>query len=130
MVWPTWSWSPMPGCSIRRPTLTALNDADLPRFIVGSRTVKAFGDLATHFHWNGDAFTDGQIIDTITPHATTSKRPRRRGWPRAEPVWDPASHPRHWRAVWAYSRKRAVRDGRTLTRAENRALAVSRATSR
>ncbi len=103
--------------------LTALNDADL-RFIVGSRTVKAPGDLATHFHWNGDAFTDGQIIDTITPHATTSNKPPQARMTRAEPVWDPARHPRHWRAVWAYSRKRAVRDGRTLTAQENRALAV------
>ncbi len=103
--------------------LTALNDADL-RFIVGSRTVKAPGDLATHFHWNGDAFTDGQIIDTITPHATTSRKPPQARMTRAEPVWDPARHPRHWRAVWAYSRKRAVRDGHTLTAQENRALAV------
>jgi hypothetical protein len=102
--------------------LAALNDAQL-RFIVGSRAVKAPGDLATHFHWNGDAFTDGQIIDTITPHTTTSKAPQAR-MTRAEPVWDPAEHPGHWRAVWAYSRKRAMRDGRTLTAQENRAVSV------
>ena len=42
----------------------------------------------------------------------------------AEPVWDPGVHTRSWRAVWAYSRKRAVRDGHTLTLQENRAKAV------
>src|SRR5699024_3125767 len=44
--------------------LTALDDAGL-RFIVGSRAVKAPGDLASHFRWYGDAFTDGQLVDTI-----------------------------------------------------------------
>jgi hypothetical protein len=46
--------------------LTALDEAGLG-FIVGSRSVKAPIDLASHFHWNGDAFTDGQVIDTVTP---------------------------------------------------------------
>ena len=46
--------------------LSALNEAELG-FIVGSRSVKAPIDLASHFHWNGDVFTDGQIIDTVTP---------------------------------------------------------------
>ncbi len=51
--------------------LTALDEAGLG-FIVGSRSVKAPIDLASHFHWNGDVFTDGQIIDTVTPrHANT-----------------------------------------------------------
>ncbi len=34
------------------------------------------------------------------------------------------SHPGSWRAVWAYSAKRAARDSRTLTLQENRAKAV------
>jgi hypothetical protein len=38
--------------------LTALDEAGLG-FIVGSRTVKAPIDLASHFHWHGDVFTDG-----------------------------------------------------------------------
>ena len=46
--------------------LAALDEAELG-FIVGSRSVKAPIDLASHFHWNGDVFTDGQIIDTVTP---------------------------------------------------------------
>jgi len=101
--------------------LTALDEAGL-RFIVGSRQVKAPGDLANHFHWNGDAFEDGQLIDTITPrHGNTKTDTKRR---RKEPVWDAAEHPGHWRAVWAFSKKRATRDGHTLTAQENRARAV------
>lgn len=101
--------------------LTALDEAGL-RFIVGSRVTKAPADLANHFHWHGDAFTDGQLIDTITPrHGNTKTDTKRR---RREPVWDPKKYPGHWRAVWAYSRKRATRDGHTLTAQENRARAV------
>lgn len=101
--------------------LTVLDEANL-KFIVGSRQVKAPGDLANHFHWNGDAFEDGQLIDTITPrHGNTKTETKRR---RREPVWEPEEHPGHWRAVWAYSKKRASRDGHTLTAQENRARAV------
>jgi transposase len=46
--------------------LTAL-DAEGVFFIVGSRQTKAPIDLESHFRWNGAAFTDGQIIDTVTP---------------------------------------------------------------
>lgn len=45
--------------------LKELDEAGL-RFIVGSRVTKAPVDLGSHFRWHGDAFTDGQIIDTIT----------------------------------------------------------------
>jgi hypothetical protein len=37
---------------------------------------------------------------------------------------DPVEHERSWRAVWAYSTKRAVRDRKTLTLQENKAKAV------
>jgi hypothetical protein len=109
--------------------LSAANLKDLHaaglRFIVGSRVTKAPADLASHFRWHGDAFTDGQVIDTITPRvATTAARHVNDVNKRAEPVWDPAAHTRSWRAVWAYSRKRAVRDAKTLTLQENRAKAV------
>ncbi|CAM4010033.1 IS1634 family transposase [Helcobacillus massiliensis] len=70
----------------------------------------------------GIAFTDGQLIDTITPRHGNTRTERKKN--RREPVWDPEQHPGHWRAVWAYSRKRAVRDGHTLTAQENRARAV------
>ncbi|WP_430298492.1 IS1634 family transposase, partial [Sinomonas sp. B1-1] len=101
--------------------LRELDDAGL-RFIVGSRMTKAPTDLASHFRWNGNAFTDGQLIDTITPR--TGHRNENSTDLRAEPVWDPTQHPGSWRAVWAYSQKRAVRDGRTLTAQENRAREV------
>ena len=104
--------------------LKALDAAGL-RFIVGSRVTKAPADLESHFAWNGDAFTDGQVIDTITPRvATTKARTVNNSAERAEPVWDPAVHAKSWRAVWAYSTKRAVRDTKTLTLQENKAKAV------
>ncbi len=46
--------------------LRDLDQAEL-RFIVGSRVTKAPNDLQSHFRWHGTAFTDGQVIDTITP---------------------------------------------------------------
>jgi hypothetical protein len=101
--------------------LRELDEAQL-RFIVGSRVTKAPADLASHFRWYGDAFSDGQLIDTITPKTghTSENSPTL----RAEPVWDKTIHGGSWRAVWAYSTKRAVRDSRTLTWQENRAKAV------
>jgi hypothetical protein len=101
--------------------LRELDEANL-RFIVGSRAVKAPLDLASHFRWHGDAFTDGQLVDTITPRS--GRRSENNPNLRAEPVWDPSEHPGSWRAVWAYSAKRAARDGKTLTLQENRAKAV------
>ena len=69
--------------------LKDLDEAGL-RFIVGSRVTKAPADLASHFRWHGDAFTDRQLIDTITPRvATTTARAvndaaKKAGLP---PVW-------------------------------------------
>ena len=101
--------------------LAALDEARL-RFIVGARQVRAPGDLEAHFHWAGDAFTDGQLIDTVTPRrGSRSERDKSR---KAEPVWDPHTHPGSWRAVWVYSKKRAARDNQTLTAQANRARAV------
>ena len=101
--------------------LTALDDARL-RFIVGARTTRAPGDLEAHFHWHGDAPADGQVIDTITPkRGLNTERDKSR---KAEPVWDPHTHPGSWRAIWAYSKKRAARDNQTLTAQADRARAV------
>jgi len=101
--------------------LAALDEAGY-QFIVGSRAVKAPLDLASHFRWHGDAFTDGDIIDTVTPkQGRTSENDLN---VKAEPSWDPGTHPTSWRAVWAYSTKRFVRDNATLTLQENRAQAV------
>jgi hypothetical protein len=101
--------------------LNALDEAGY-KFIVGSRQTKAPIDLESHFHWHGDAFTDAQIIDTLTPKTgpnTDNDRSK-----RAEPVWDPTTHPGSWRAVWAYSTRRSARDNKALTAQENRARAV------
>ena len=84
---------------------------------------RAPGDFEAHFRWAGDAFTDGQLIDTITPNEAAAPRSGTKGV-RAEPIWDPATHPGSWRAVWAYSKKRAARDTQTLTAQANRARAV------
>ena len=98
--------------------LTALDEAGL-KFIVGSRVTKAPGDLTSLFHWHGDVFTDGQIIDTVTPrHARSVVDPVKK---RAEPIWDPVRHPTSWRAIWQYTRKRAVRGNQTLNAQEARA---------
>ncbi len=107
--------------------LSASNLRDLDQaglgFIVGSRQSTAPLDLVSHYRWHGEAFTDGQVIDTITPK-------HRRGAPendvnlKAEPEWDRQKHPGSWRAVWAYSGKRFARDNRTLNAQETRARAV------
>lgn len=101
--------------------LKELDEANL-RFIVGSRVTKAPVDLESHFRWHGDAFSDGQIIDTITPknRRVIENDPKK----KREPVWEPDQHPGSWRAVWAYSAKRAARDAKTLTLQENRAKEV------
>jgi hypothetical protein len=106
---------------LSRTNLKDLDEAGLS-FIVGSRMTKAPGDLESHFHWNGDDFTDRQIIDTVTPKHSRSRVNNIKR--RAEPVWDPAEHPKAWRAVWQYSAKRARRDTATLNAQEERARAV------
>ena len=103
--------------------LRDLDEASL-RFIVGSRVTKAPKDLEAHFRWHGDAFADGQIIDTITPRSGHHKEAASNPMIKTEPVWDPTQHSGSWRAVWAYSTKRAVRDNKTLTLQENKARAV------
>lgn len=101
--------------------LTTLDEAGF-RFIVGSRQSKAPIDLESHFHWHGDAFDDGQAIDTITPKRGVNTANDTAL--RAEPVWTPTAHPGSWRAVWAYSAKRFARDNRTLNAQETRARDV------
>jgi hypothetical protein len=106
--------------------LSAANLADLDEaglgFIVGSRVTKAPVDLESHFRWHGDAFTDGQVIDTLTPKKGKNKD--NDPAVRAEPAWDREEHPKSWRAVWAFSARRFARDNRTLTAQENRARDV------
>ncbi|MDR0482822.1 MAG: IS1634 family transposase [Cellulomonadaceae bacterium] len=107
---------------LSRTNLTALDDAGLG-FIVGSRQTTAPLDLVSHFRWHGTYFDDGQIIDTVTPKHRNTTQVNDPMF-RAEPVWNPEQYPNQWRAVWAYSRKRFVRDNKTLNHQENRALDV------
>jgi len=101
--------------------LAALDEVKLS-FIVGSRVTKAPGDLESHFHWNGDVFTDGQVIDTVTPrHGNTKVNTTKL---RAEPIWNPDNDTGAWRAIWSYSAKRARRDQKTLAAQEARARAI------
>ena len=79
--------------------------------------------LRPTLHWAGDAFIDGQLIDTIIPKRGSSPKERDVS-KRREPVWDPTAHPGSWRAVWACSKRRAARNNQTLTARENRAQAV------
>ena len=65
--------------------LADLDDAGLG-FIVGSRVTKAPVDLESHFRWHGDVFSDGQVIDTVTPK--TGKNKDNDPALRAEPAWD------------------------------------------
>ena len=102
--------------------LRELDEAGLG-FIVGSRQTTAPLDLAGHYRWHGEAFIDGQHVDTITPKHRRA-RPENDPHLRAEPVWTTATHPGSWRAVWAYSGKRFARDNRTLNAQEARARAV------
>lgn len=101
--------------------LTELDQAGFG-FIVGSRTSKAPGDLASHFRWNGTRFDNKQIIDTVTVRNArhvvndVNKRP--------EPVWDPDTSTTSWRAVWQYSSTRARRETITLNAQEAKARAV------
>jgi len=106
--------------------LSAKNLSELDKagyaFIVGSRVTKAPIDLESHFRWHGELFTDGQLIDTLTPKI--GRNDDNDVLKRAEPIWDREQHPSSWRAVWAYSTKRSIRDNKTLTLQENRARAV------
>lgn len=77
--------------------LAPLDEAGL-KVIVGSRPVNAPDDLANHSHWNGDAFEDRQLNDTITPRRGKTKATTKRL--RREPVWAPETHPGHRRAVY------------------------------
>ena len=101
--------------------LKALDDAH-HRFIVGAKVSKAPIDLASHFRWHGDAFVDGQLIDTLTPKVGANlENPLST---KDEPTWDPQAHPGSWRAIWSYTAKRFVRDNMVVNKQANRAQAV------
>ena len=88
--------------------LLALEQAGFS-FIVGSKTTSAAGDLADHFRRHGNAFTDGQIIET-TRSMGTGKDARER------------------RVVYQYSFKRSQHDRRAINKMIERAEAVAAGT--
>ena len=69
--------------------------------------------LGRYHRWSGrrhgDPATREEVVNDVS----------RRG----EPMWDPADTAA-WRAIWAYSTKRAVRENQTLNTQEARAQAV------
>jgi len=101
--------------------LRQLDDEGL-HFIVGSRQTRAPLDLESHYRWHGDHFTDGQVVDTVTPRHRATKHTND-VHVKSEPVWSVRDE-HTWRAVWAYSAKRFTRDNHTLTKQEDRAQAV------
>jgi hypothetical protein len=76
------------------------------RFIVGSRTSSAPHDLTPHFERHGNAFTDGQVIETSRTMGAGSKARQRR-------------------VVWQYSWKRHKRDNITLNKQIERAEKIA-----
>ena len=88
--------------------LLALEQAGFS-FIVGSKTTSAAGDLADHFRRHGNAFTDGQIIET-TRSMGTGKDTRQR------------------RVVYQYLFKRSQHDRRAINKMIERAEAVAAGT--
>ena len=85
--------------------LDAVEDAGF-RFIVGSRTSSAPYDLADHYQRHGNAFSDGQVIETTrSMGAGTTARQRR--------------------VVWQYSFKREKRDNLTLNKQIERAEKIA-----
>lgn len=96
--------------------LQALADAGM-KFIVAARQTKAPYDLASHFHWNGTALIDGQIIETITTRHANAKHVNNPDH-RAKPIWNPdtSQEEKTCRVLWQYTTKRASLDQRTLTK--------------
>jgi hypothetical protein len=78
-------------------------------FIVGSKPTSATDDLADHFRRHGNAFTDGQIIETIRTMGTGAQA-------------------RDRRVVYEYSFKRSQHDNRAINKMIERAQAVAAGT--
>jgi hypothetical protein len=99
--------------------LEAIGAAGL-RFIVGSRVTRAPLDLAGHFYWHGNAFTNLQVITT---HRVTADPERLKT--RAGPVLDPPSTRTPGGRYRSNAHKRAVQDHHTLAAQRDRAQAIT-----
>lgn len=96
--------------------LKALDAAGL-FFIVGARQTRAPHDLEQYWNQHGDYMQDGQIIDQVIPN------PNRKTYESSlEQVSSAQMGQESWRALWAYSAKRAARDNKTLTAQQRRAI--------
>ena len=84
-IWPTWSWSPTPGCSRRRTwpnsTPRTCGSSSVPRM------TKAPIDLASHFPLARAGLL--RWTDHRHPHPTGRAPLENNELLRAEPVWDP-----------------------------------------
>lgn len=85
--------------------LAAVEDAGFG-FIVGSRTSSAPHDLTPHLERHGNAFEDGQVIETVRTMGSGAKARQRR-------------------VVWHYSFKRDKRDNITLNKQIERAEKIA-----
>ena len=83
--------------------LDALEDAGF-RFIVGSRTSSAPHDLKPHFERHGNAFTDGQVIETTRTMGTGARARERR-------VHDPRRRGRRGRLPLPVPGRSIIQDG-------------------
>ncbi|MDO4901742.1 hypothetical protein [Actinomyces sp.] len=93
-------------------------------FVVGSKVSKAPYDLAEYTHFHGDAYQDGQLIETTTPKKGARSCPTGATRARNRLPWEPEGGPASWRVLWQYSARRFSHDNATLTAQENKARAV------
>lgn len=96
--------------------LKALDEAGL-FFIVGARQSRAPHDLEQYWDQHGDYMVDGQIIDHPIPNPN-----HRTQQPSLDQDNSRQEGQEAWRAIWAYSSKRAARDNRTLNAQQRRAM--------
>lgn len=94
--------------------LKALDEAGL-FFIVGTLQSRAPHDLEQYWDQHGDYMIDGQIINHPNPNRRTQQ-------PSLNQDNSKQEGQESWRALWAYSSKRAARDNRTLNAQQRRAM--------
>lgn len=94
--------------------LKALDETGIS-FIVAARQSRAPHDLEQYWDQHGDYMVDGQIIDHPIPNRRTQQ-------PRLDQDNSRQKGQEAWRAIWAYSSKRAARDNRTLNAQQRRAM--------
>ena len=85
--------------------------------LIGARQSRAPHDLEQYWNQHGDYMQDGHIIDQMIPNPNrTTHESSLKQVSRAQMGQE------SWRALWAYSAKRAARDNTTLTAQQRRAV--------